>query len=56
MQRRRFIRALSAATAGTFFSRSYAFVPYSSDKKKILQVGWITDVHHGYCEDADKRL
>ena len=56
MQRRRFIRGISAAAAGAFISRSYAFVPYSSEKKKALKVGWITDVHHGYCVDADKRL
>jgi hypothetical protein len=56
MQRRRFIQGISAVAAGAFMSKSYAFVPYSSDKKKTLNVGWITDVHHGYCVDADKRL
>ena len=56
MQRRRFIQGISAAAAGAFISGSYAFVPYSSEKKKQLHVGWITDVHHGYCVDAEKRL
>jgi calcineurin-like phosphoesterase family protein len=56
MQRRRFIQGISAVAAGAFFSRSYAFVPHSTEKKKPLTIGWITDVHHGYCADADQRL
>jgi calcineurin-like phosphoesterase family protein len=56
MQRRRFIQGISAVTAGVIFSGSYAFVPHSTGKKKPLTIGWITDVHHGYCVDADRRL
>lgn len=56
MQRRKFIRGISAVAAGSFFSRSYAFVPHSTGGDQPLTIGWITDVHHGYCADADQRL
>lgn len=56
MQRRRFIHRASVLAAGSFFTRSYAFTPSSSLKKKPVNIGWITDVHHGYCADADRRL
>ena len=56
MQRRKFIQGLAIAGLGASISRSYAFDGLPGTPNKSTTIGWITDVHHGYCNDAEKRL
>ena len=56
MRRRHFLRSLALTGMSLPFSRSFAFEGSDDVSKKSLSIGWITDVHHGYCTDADKRL
>ncbi len=56
MKRRDFVKGISVAAAGSVFTRSFAFTPFLTGKNKTLTIGWITDVHHGYCADAGSRL
>jgi len=56
MHRKKFIQQL--ALTGLSFSciKSFAFQPTHPAKSKSVKIGWITDVHHGYCKDASSRL
>jgi len=56
MQRRKFIQALSIAGIGSSIANSFAFDALPGSSRKTTTIGWITDVHHGYCKDAGTRL
>lgn len=57
MQRRKFIQALSFAGISSTTAGSFAFdISSPASSHKPTSIGWITDIHHGYCNDAEKRL
>jgi predicted MPP superfamily phosphohydrolase len=56
MERRKFIRNLGMAGISLAGGAVYAFEPSNKSGRKKLKIGWITDVHHGYCTDASDRL
>ncbi|SHI59200.1 3',5'-cyclic AMP phosphodiesterase CpdA [Arenibacter nanhaiticus] len=57
--RRQFINNLGMGIVAVGMSNtsSFAFSPKSKAlKKRSVEVGFITDLHHGYCADAQERL
>lgn len=56
--RRRFLGHLGVGVAalGGVNTSSYAFTTKSNSKGKVLNIGWITDLHHGLARDAQQRL
>ncbi|MFS4445357.1 metallophosphoesterase family protein [Maribacter sp. 2307UL18-2] len=57
--RRSFIRKFGLGTAAFAVSNStlFAFAPKGNlEQKDSLKIGFITDIHHGLCTDALKRL
>ncbi len=56
--RRNFIANASLAAAGLGLGglRTFAFTPAKSNNDKPVSIGWITDLHHGFCKDAEQRL
>ncbi|MCM4162541.1 MULTISPECIES: metallophosphoesterase [unclassified Arenibacter] len=57
--RRKFLAhmGLGIAALGLGNARSYAFLPKNHiPKSEMLNIGFITDLHHGYCKDAMERL
>ena len=56
MHRRKFIRELSLGGLALQASGSFAFPAEAGCRDRPVTVGWITDVHHGFCPDASRRL
>lgn len=56
MHRKHFIRQLAMAGLSIPVAKTFGFDPAELSFKKPVTIGWITDVHHGYCRDAEKRL
>jgi hypothetical protein len=56
MHRKHFIKQLTFVGLSIQVSRTFQFDPGELASKKPVRIGWITDVHHGYCRDADVRL
>ncbi|MDL5512574.1 metallophosphoesterase [Arenibacter sp. M-2] len=57
--RRRFMAKMGMGTLAFGLGNigAYAFVPkLEMTKKKKVNIGFITDIHHGYCSDALERL
>lgn len=56
--RRKFIThaGLGLAAMGSMHLPSFAFTPKSNPKNGAVRMGLITDLHHGYCKDAQRRL
>ena len=56
MHRRNALRLLLTAPLAFPATRAFSFSAASSASRKPLTIGWITDLHHGYCADALERL
>jgi 3',5'-cyclic AMP phosphodiesterase CpdA len=56
MNRRHALRLLMSAPLMAPALKSFSFPAANTDKRKPLTIGWITDLHHGYCADALQRL
>lgn len=59
--RRDFIKKAGLlATSKSVFENAFSFSILSKNEflkgGKSVKIGWITDVHHGYCTDAQRRL
>lgn len=56
--RRDFIASLGlgAAAMSVGSLKSFAFPVSSKPRTKAVRIGWITDLHHGYINDATQRL
>ncbi|MGK2864270.1 MAG: metallophosphoesterase family protein [Chitinophagaceae bacterium] len=56
--RRKFIANIGLITTGLCVGagETFAFQPARDNKDKALHIGWITDLHHGFCKDAENRL
>ncbi|MBL7817160.1 MAG: hypothetical protein JNL70_19205 [Saprospiraceae bacterium] len=61
LNRRHFLKKASILTTSiSLLDNAFSFLPLplhaNRAKGKAVKIGWITDVHHGYCTDAQKRL
>ena len=56
MQRRQALRLLLSSPILLPVSRAFSFSAAGSTCARPLTMGWITDLHHGYCPDALDRL
>ncbi len=56
--RRRFLFniGLTSAAIGAGSLKSFAFATANKAAGKAIRIGWITDLHHGFCKDAMQRL
>ena len=56
MQRRKALRLLISSPLLLPATRAFSFQPSEEAARKPTTIGWITDLHHGYCPDALDRL
>ncbi len=56
MNRRHALRLLISGPMLLPASRAFSFIPAPGEARMPLTIGWITDLHHGYCPDALERL
>ena len=56
MQRRTFLKCLAGSGLALSSDLVLAFDGVADNRLRPITVGWITDVHHGYCPDATHRL
>ncbi len=56
MKRRQFLEQMAFAGIAFPFSKRFLFESNHRYLTTPLKIGWITDVHHGYCADAEQRL
>lgn len=58
--RRSFLRqaGIALVATGAATVKSYGFSAHKPQfsNQKPIQIGWITDLHHGFCKDAQQRL